>query len=656
MAGMIEIKFLVPSSGGGEVSVPARSVSEEWQRLAIKEVGLDPDDFNVMHWPTGAANHATCWLLLLGQDLEAIQGSVNQFIPDELPSDREEARQIVLQKQAEAALKLKLGDILFDRMYLHRIVRVLCSEGTGVMFAVQMVDERYFWRTLSDNTDGLNISTDDKSPSRVYRSTENGSLPWNVGTAVDKLLKAVVSSADMQFVDQGEISIGYVRDLFAKGLPAVELIDRLLAMSGNVLCAHPNSEYLGTSKRYRVRPINSGLVAAANTIETYSSMLIAGGLFGSLGEATISTAKIIVQQAIGTAKDLTAEVPSTVEVLFPKSQKFPSKYSFNDFELGADQKWTIDRFHLETTSAGAPVPGNGKTVTIFDSFWAIYDEAELVAGEQELIDERLADIGRVYYRRFESGAGRYTFGGIIPIEIHPGCSCVQWGLTPFKGEMTPVTRVSSGFNEPIFGWLPAEKLGATTVHGTGLARVMPRPDGGLLIDVPVATVSWFFGRPKSIVPAAKAGGSRFYEFEEVALNWTGDIQDKPVWFFQEGLRSTQSTGQFAQQGYEAGNDSGTVKNTGVETQPPKPWTLEELAVTNGPVCPFAEFTDITGAKRYIFWAPNPFDTDCGGAEGPAEFQFQTAKGPVRVPAKVVETLSGYDSMTDPAAALLRGGF
>jgi hypothetical protein len=409
-------------------------------RAAVAAVGVDARQYNRLVWPgIGASGWASGRFLLHADDLDELVTGMGGI---------------------GGVVSLSFGGRTFDRMYLRTPRVVLLSEASGVIYELELVDQRWLWTDDRTAIEGFNLALDDK-----------------------ELIYSGANAAEFDIPLELDDPDDDPQDLFIHGLPLTEVIDRLLTAWGYVLVAYPTTDWIGAEGyRYRCVPIANGEIAAASDLTTYNQDILAGGLFASI-EAGGNQAPV-AQLARGVGDHLEAEVPSTVTVFFPRASEGAASYKVNqeDDTLDADHVYATKRFEVKTSSQGAPAgfTGSGSAV-VFDTFWAVIDELGSVVNNAALVT-RAGTVAERYFDRFRCGAGDILYRGIQEVSIAANAQRVEWALS-----MDAVTtRVCGSWRHALFGHeRTGQYLTASDVLTSGAVRAFPRPDRGLLIDAPV---------------------------------------------------------------------------------------------------------------------------------------------------------------------------
>lgn len=461
---MLQVGFI-----HGSNLVPVLRLTPDLEAL-VERSGFDPRSFNHMIWPIGASQHARGLFLMHQADLAT-----------------------VLDGQPEG---FRIGGVTFNAIKVKNPKPIGISEGSGAIYAVEVVDERENWQQDSAQPQGselhlsaFNLHLDDKG--KIY---QHSAMP-NAFEILLNLLKQLNANVNQWFIPSGaiEFSLDEVRDVVIAGLSLPVMIDKLLSFAGYVLLAFPNTNHPGAAGfRYRVVSIASGEQDALDNLTEFSHSLVGGGIY--------SPTSLVTKEPTGPAKHafgafewMSADVPSAVAVAFPVAPKGGIGHDFNVEEatpgMAGQSPWVLDRYHSVITDAGRPpkIPGNGRTYCVFDQRWAVRDEETGQIENAEFFDLRANLLAARYYRRFYSGVGDFLLLGIQPVAPYAGAHEILWSFN----EAGAVTRVRGRVDHPLYGYGYRGALTASDIFSTGGTRAVPRSDGGVLIDSPAPTSAPF---------------------------------------------------------------------------------------------------------------------------------------------------------------------
>lgn len=445
---------------------------DEPLRREIVRIGGNPDEYNRIVWPIGASRHMSAKVLLHRSILDEITDGFTNF-----PT--------VLQLSEG----IDLG-ILFVPVWIRNPVPLLVSEGSDAIYSVEIVDQRFFFRTIGTfQSPGFNVSLDDKST--IYQSTGNGGMPFTARTALEALLHQANDVSPVGFIYEISSAIDGLndeadpRDFITECLPIGEMIDKICAMIGAVCLAYPFSEYpgagAGLGNYLRITPISDGAQVATSILSTFNNDIIGGGLHAPVGDDITPPKMGAGSKAFGPSGWAAMEIPSQITVMFPKAASVDYPVVFNDeTETEDGLHWVPDRWYGVTTNIGVPIGAstNGTTRCIFDTTWAIetgegIENAELLEARAELMAAR-------YYSRFESGACNLLLRGFQAVPIFSGCQQLTWSFN----DAGLTTRLQGWFHDRLFGFRYDDPIASMDVSSTGLVRAIPRSDGGILFDAP----------------------------------------------------------------------------------------------------------------------------------------------------------------------------
>ena len=495
----------------------------------LRKHGKDPADFNVMKWPTGASRHAHGRFLMRGQTLQ-------EFID----AAGDTGQVFVL-----------LGGVFFDRMTLLRPKPCFISEGSGPIFEVEVVDERYHWSGTKFNAfsnRGFNVSTLNKGgifettadPDNLVEGPDpEGPMvpgPWTLRRAFYRALElgdgdswnrnefAFETIVFDGFTDPGESTRW--RDFNLGGISSPEVLDRLCAMAGRVLIAAPSVAYpqlradgqtndLVTypsgGPRYYAVPIEIGDPYAAQFVQTYAEEGVRGG-FHTAAEDWIDPGSGAFVGAMTPLSVLQPHVPAAVEVIFPLWTRTGQGWNFDSAEEGEAPAGTfaLDRYQSHLSSSGRPGSGGSGIETIPSTFYGIVDpEIGTIDNDDDLLAE--ADVlANVYFARFRAGSCDVTIRGLKNVVQWPGASMLVWRLR----EGVPETSAIGAPDDPIFGWRQDRPLTASMIESVGTVRATPRPFGGVLLDSPAPPGRLWLGRVTKVTPDG-SGLNASYDVEAI---------------------------------------------------------------------------------------------------------------------------------------------
>lgn len=538
------------------------------------------DRVNVVHWPAGAQNYGSCVVMMLQADLDALYAAIGSNIMQ--------------------AVTLRFGDgvnesIEFSRMYAMPPEPVLVSEGSGAVYAVEFVDDRYFWRSIDQTTKGYNATLDDKES--LYDATEDtGPAAWTYAGVVGDLVDALTAWTPLaQFdvtdsISSMSSSIG-LRDLMTQHANAAVTLDRVLAVCGYVLVAKSKPDANG--KRYVLAPLQSGDAAAKSFLSARTDDLLAGGIVTYQGDTSgvIGAASV----AFGTKAQIAAAVPSQIRVMFPIAQDNGEGYSFDE-AVTNETGYVPTRWYSVTSTSGRPTAHSGNEAVVYDCQWAVYAATTLQNSSE--LNTRAGVVAAIYYSRFLAGIGDMWFRGVHNLTPWAGAQVVEWSLGP-RG---PMTRIRGDFDSPLFGWRRGhtDALTAQDIVSVGSVRAMPRPWGGVLLDSPAGDEGGFWGIVDGTASAV------------TSIKWTypvveGQYNASNVLVAKSGGRSVTA--------YNAHEENATasyenIDCTGVSTDPP-PGQMHRRPFPDGAKIGWVRPTvNASGDTIWVFDKVNPMCPDC----------------------------------------------
>ena len=435
---------------------------------AIRAAGFDPSSFDTMRWPIGASRFGHGRYLIHGSTYDAVFSDNGS---------------------SSSSTRFAIGPLLLDRVYARGPQPIFISEFQGIVYAVDIVDERFFWSRQRIATARYNVSTDDRTS--FYESSLNSGAEHTPRTALVEILDAIVSPTTEYSLPTGIAELDdadNLRDFDMSGQEAGAVVDAILAACGCVFIAYPSIGHSGFSVRYTVRTILSGATDASIFLDAYNVDHLGGGLVVPPRDVP-DPASALSLAARGRPPMLDSEVPAAVEVEFPIAVEGGSGYAFNDpTETSTNRNFVTDRFYTVAPTPILPseVGANGRTVTIHDGEWAIADTNGDITNAADLAT-RAATLSARYYDRFRAGIGNLLYRGILVFGQWSGALDVSFSVTSGG----PFTRISGTFHDPRYGYSRKETLTADDVFAIGRVRPIVRPDGRILLDSPGGETSRF---------------------------------------------------------------------------------------------------------------------------------------------------------------------
>lgn len=561
---------------------------------ALRDSGANPGEFNRMRWPLGASNYACCKVLMHKAELDALRETSPLF----------------------TARKFLFGSIRFDRMFVRPPKPIVIgwhssnvTSHPGVLYACDVVDERYFWQRDATNLNGFNLSLDDKA--ELYDSTENGddANPYTIKEAVEAMigeLSATLAEFSLSALAGPDTVL---RDAYAKGMSIPTLIDRFLALEnpGYVLAAYPTTDYHSstTGFRYRAIAIQDGIDGLETLLNDHDNDLLAGGAIAPPMDGTPDS--VIGKTVIGDEDDLDVIMPSQVQVFFPKAATSGTGYLINveadgDPDVDPENHYATRRYHRIVSSAGMPtgLEGNGKCQpALYDSTWAIMDGLDVTPTNSAALITRADEISRIFYSRFKSGACDILFMATLPVVPFSGSQTIEWFLTGSG----VYTRVSGIFDFPLFGYTYDQRLTVQDFFSSGGVRAIVRPWGGLLLDAPRLEIDRFRARVNPSDNAVQISTNRWrYAWNEMELNGN-------VYQVKAGGRSGTTSVDFALNLAEMLNNGAGVESPNINIDGPDYPEGFSIQPYYGGAWMYIT-TDTEGNVRYEFQASNTDDGTC----------------------------------------------
>lgn len=502
VSGFVQVGFdksgagLVGGGAAGTATVLGVVTITPEVSAAILAAGFDVSTFDVFHWPIGAARWGHGRYLIH-------ENTYNEIFTDFSSVVRQTFR---------------VGPVVFDKVFARGPQPIFISEKQGIVYAIEVVDERFFLNQRRVTSARFNVSTDDRT--KLYKSSlKDGETEYTPREAIDEILTEI-GLADFELpatvteLDDAD----NLRDFDLSGQTVGEIVDTILAACGCVFIAHPSASHAGFNVRYTVRTLASGSADAKIFLDEFNADFLGGGMIAPPRDIEDPT-EILSLRSLGQPRMLDSEVPFDVEVAFPMANEGGTGYVFNDDrENETNRNFVTDRFHvinpalIEATGFPKDVIGNEQTFRIYDGVWAIVDSTGTVTNSAALATRATA-IAKRYYDRYRTGAGHYLYRGILIFGQWSGALDVSYSVT----DAGPFTRISSTFHDPRYGYSRREHLSPDDILAIGGIRPIPRPDGRLLLDSPVRSVTRYPATVYKTLYDQVAGRDRF-AFSESSID------------------------------------------------------------------------------------------------------------------------------------------
>lgn len=466
----------------GGTDIPCRTMDAEWAEL-VRDAGIDPSTVYRLKCPTTARRHASIRVLLHPSDFAALLDTTGG---------------------SAAVADVHMGDLSFLSMNLLVPDHVLVVGGQGTVYAIELVDRRFFWDDAAEQDYNL---TDAVDRTRYWPMTlDSDDEPFSGQEIIDALAGVVVESigydADATTVLSTTIGFGDVPSL---ALPIRDMIDHVLARCGCVLTWQPFTD------SYTVRTLDGQL--GVDQVAENSGNLKAGGVLAYPGTVLDDPNNAGVPAlAVGPAARLRPIMSPNVVVAFPKTS---SRMNHNADSTDPGLDFT-DRWHLIESTAGKPDIGGGEGAsppTLHDAEWAIVDTNGTTITNIGLLTARADAVSAAYYSRFSSAVASALFMDLIPFVQWAGAAWIEWSIVQYGPSAGLWTRLRGSWDDEAFGW-PMGGI-SSQVHGTGYARALPRPDGSVAIESLAPDLNLRVGQIIAVTPATGR-----YDVEDVQ---TGEV-------------------------------------------------------------------------------------------------------------------------------------
>ena len=453
----------------GEVEISTRSVTDDVAAI-LAENGFDPDSFEVLSWPTGATRHSRIRLLMSKGDFDELKDALPDW---------------------SVPIGLEIVGLLFEKMYVLDHAVVAYSEASGPVYAVDVVDARYWWSTKDVTELGFNVTTDNREKyydATVVMPPTDGPPPTDVELytyreAIEKIFLDLAPFSAGELIgtsDRLDSSLG-LKDLMVEGLPASQILGRLLILCGHTLVALHDGSYLIEEVELGAENLDFKMQDAGG-----KDLIITGG---PAAVTNFSPTDPEILKLLDSPVWIARQTPASINVMFPTAMASTGQYRFNE-ESGIDRgrDYVMGRWFSVISTEGKPAGGdNAEVHTLFDPEWAIYDlegspPLPNIQNEDELIS-RADDVATFFYGRLSSGAGRMRFSKIVDM-LYGGASEIHWSVVRHGPDQGVFTDVLGMIHDPILGYRTDQPITPADLLSIGSVRAIPRPDGGALLDSP----------------------------------------------------------------------------------------------------------------------------------------------------------------------------
>lgn len=471
---------------------------------AIRSAGFDVSTFDVFHWPIGAAR----W-------------GVGRYLIHE-----DTYNEIFTGFSSTVRQSFRVGPVVFNKVFVRGPQPIFISEKQGIVYAIDVIDERFFMNQRRVTAAKFNISTDDRTT--FYKSSlKDGETEYTPRQAIDEILTEIgLADYELPATVTELDDADNLRDFDLSGQTAGEIVDTILAACGCVFVAHPSDTHSGFNVRYTVRTLSSGSADAKIFLDAFNADFLGGGMIAPPRDIE-DPSEILSRRSLGQPPMLNSEVPSDVEVAFPLANEGGTGYVFNDDrETETNRNFVTDRFHVinpaltEATGFPKDVTGNEQTLRVYDGVWALVDSAGTITNSTAL-STRAAAVAKRYYDRYRTGAGHYLYRGILVFGQWSGALDVSYSVT----DAGPFTRIRSTFHDPRYGYSRREFLSSDDILAIGGIRPIPRPDGRLLLDSPVISTTRYPATVFDVLYDPIAKRDRFAYHESTIRQETREWKD-----------------------------------------------------------------------------------------------------------------------------------
>lgn len=425
------------------------ALTEELVRK-LTALGEDVTELNKLRWPAGASNYACGTFLVHSDDAATLRvGSLASPISVKMLDD---------------TLPNTQGQIVADRMFQieHRPIHIRANDAVSIpypgLYAVKVVDERYFWPGILNSTSFDVTTTADRSA--FYTATENSGSPYTWTNVLDSLLATLGIGATYSI---DTTNGGVPADFLQSSEPAPYTLDRVCATLGVILVANLSPVLVGgVAFRYAIASPDSLNGNALQHNDKFLGNRTAGGaVYSGSGSYSVSW--------------LNAIMPSSVTVRFPRQRQS----SLVDAATSSTAT-PIVQFFTATSTSGKPQGGatgrTGYTVLVNDAMWAIGtigSETNATA-----LQNRADYLANCYYARWRTGVHNVRMMGWINFGRVAGE--LSWSLTPYG----PFTDLHTAADWSIYGGDRDVVDGFNRKNVVGLGGIQTHKtfDGSLVIS------------------------------------------------------------------------------------------------------------------------------------------------------------------------------
>lgn len=436
---------------------------------ALAEAGVDPKSINRVRWPVGATRWGSCWLLFAPSTMESFR-SAGGFFNVKEDAENQNRKMIVF------------GDVVFDRMFARIPIPIVVSEGSGVLWAVEFVDERFMWQNHMIATDSTTWNIDDVNLTAVDKDNMLGSFAPRTGMDLLESIRDQLHTHEFTTDSQWNLDDSAdrlsrddtIRDMAGHPSPAGLSIDSVCMACGYVLVARPKVGDDGY--RYKTIAISDGANMAAEFLRDNADHLIGGGIYASRAETTLEGLALL---ASGDDADMAAEETAAARVAFPTG---PINGVMVQTTLSGGVYTMNAASRRNYIASGFSPDFSGRMMRtqplLYDSLWAHHSNFGSAPDNSTDLDTRATHVIASYYGRFSAGVGNMAFRGLrFPDWPWSGAHEIDL-VVDAKG---PRTRIRGSLHDPIFGFNYDVPVTARNVNALGGVRAIPRPWPGLSI-------------------------------------------------------------------------------------------------------------------------------------------------------------------------------
>lgn len=440
----------------------------------LANIGEDAGSLNTLQWPAGVSAFAEGVFLMDKANADALKADRSSAVTVKLTDDLSGTTSDYI------VTANRLWQLPHRPIHLQPIgTRATAGYWDG-LYAVRLVDDRYWLKEATVSTSQSYNVTLPESRSDYFTSTLNGGTAFTWSGLITGLISDLGLSGQVTVNSTGSTVGGTPADFLMEGDGAAAMLDRVLATLGLVFYAGWGSSNSWGSTRY--------LIDTPTALASSVSALMAARLNDYMSGGPQYDMAGADSDAVGW---LDVVMPSSVAIYFPRQPGTNSNAAGNIYSP------TLNQYYRVNSTNGKPTGSTGRasySINVFDNTWALGEVgAETNAAA---LQTRADTLAASYYARWQITKTQTRHRGFHNVGPFPGL--IRWSLTP-AGPFTVVSVPDNwweyGGNRDIL-----EGFRNRRVVGLGGIRTARTYDGSLLIyDNPA--------RHDSFVRVKQNGGS-----------------------------------------------------------------------------------------------------------------------------------------------------